>query len=139
MRTSPSRLTPLLLLIASCQTAGSNTAASLQEDAAARKAELDVMVAEADIPNIILGYVTRDGTTEFLSYGSLSSEDPTPVDEDTPYMIASMTKAVTATAAAGANAAPASYCASPLVAVCVIAVAAVASAASSSTVVTTRF
>ena len=99
MRASPSRLTPLLLLIASCQTAGSNTAASLQEDAAARKAELDVMVAEADIPNIILGYVTRDGTTEFLSYGSLSSEDPTPVDEDTPYMIASMTKAVTATAA----------------------------------------
>lgn len=99
MRTNPSHLTPLLLLFACCHTAGSDTSASLQESAAERKAELDVMVAEADIPNIVLGYVTRDGSTEFLSYGSLSSEDPTPIGEDTPYMIASMTKAVTATAA----------------------------------------
>lgn len=99
MHTNPCHLTPLLLLFACCHTAGSDTSELLQGSAVKRTAELDVIVAEADIPNIILGYVTRDGATEFLSYGSLNSEDPTPVDEDTLYMIASMTKAVTATAA----------------------------------------
>ena len=99
MRFSPFRLIPLLALFASCHTASSYTSELLEKSALERTAKINAVIAEADIPNIILGYVTRDGATEFLAHGSLSSEDPTPVDEDTLYMIASMTKAVTATAA----------------------------------------
>jgi len=98
MRSHLSVLLPLLTLV-SCQSTDSWTSARLEESSAARAAEVDALAEQADIPNIVLGYVTRTGETEFFSYGGQSIEDDAPVDEDTLYVIASMTKALTATAA----------------------------------------
>jgi methyl acetate hydrolase len=53
----------------------------------------------SNLANTVVGFVTRGGAQEFVAMGSLSVEDATPVNPDTLYDIASMTKAITATAA----------------------------------------
>lgn len=53
----------------------------------------------SSLANTVVGFVTEGGTQEFIAMGSLSAEDATPVDPDTLFDIASMTKAITATAA----------------------------------------
>ena len=88
---------PLLGCLA-CQ-APSSHLDLLRDSAKLRETETGAEVSGTIIPNLVLGYVDRNGNTEFLSYGSLSLEDPRPVDEDTLFGIASMTKAITATAA----------------------------------------
>ena len=70
------------------------------EATASQRFELTRMEFEAaDLPAAICGVVTREGRTEFVSLGTHGPDDDRPVDPDSIFNIASMTKAITSVAA----------------------------------------
>ena len=65
----------------------------------ARSETAHAMFKRAGLANTVLGFVTRDGDQEFVSMGTRRLGGEQPVDADTLFDVASMTKAITATAA----------------------------------------
>ena len=65
----------------------------------ARSETARAMFKRAGLANTVLGFVTRDGDQEFVSMGTRRLGGEQPVDADTLFDVASMTKAITATAA----------------------------------------
>jgi CubicO group peptidase (beta-lactamase class C family) len=60
---------------------------------------LDRGVAERRAPGFAAAVLTPDGATHFATAGVLGVDNPTPVTNDTPFWIASCTKAITSVAA----------------------------------------
>ncbi|MBC04307.1 MAG: hypothetical protein CMJ34_13555 [Phycisphaerae bacterium] len=71
----------------------------LTATAAERARVVEKAFESTDLPAAVLGVVTRDGRYEFMSHGTHGPEDDRPVDEDSLFLIASMSKAITAVAA----------------------------------------
>ena len=71
----------------------------LAESAAERSGIVERSFEATTLPAAIFGSVTRDGRLEFLCHGTHGPDDDRPVDEDSLFLIASMTKAITAVAA----------------------------------------
>lgn len=65
----------------------------------ARRQAARAMFERAGLANTVLGFMTRDGGQEFVAMGTRRLGGEQPVDADTLFDIASMTKAITATAA----------------------------------------
>lgn len=65
----------------------------------ARRESARAMFERARLANTVLGFVTKDGHQEFVSMGTRRLGGAEPVNADTLFDVASMTKAITATAA----------------------------------------
>lgn len=73
--------------------------ASLEATADARTLEMQSRFEASDVPAAVVAVVDRDGYLQFESHGLLDGDPDRPVGPDSVFDIASMTKAITSTAA----------------------------------------
>ena len=94
-------LSATLLLAGGCVNGGGARSAWLTDSGAqqSRREMMRAMFVGSGLANTVVGFVTRDGVQEFVPMGTRSVGGAAKVDADTLYDIASMTKAITATAA----------------------------------------
>lgn len=78
---------------------GNTIESRLAATAATRASVVERAFESMDLPAAACAMVTRDGRVEFVSLGTIDPDDPRPVDPDSLFDIASMTKLVTTVAA----------------------------------------